>query len=131
MVIVDRLSKYTHFVPLSHPFIIIQVAQAYLDNVYKLNSTPTSIVSNREFFLSLFWSELFKFFGTELKMSLTYHPQIDGQIEVVNRRLETYLQCMARERPKNWSKWLFLAKWWYNTNFHLAIQSTPYKVVYG
>ena len=47
MLVVDMLSKYAHFVPLAHPFTAIQVAQAYLNNVYKLHGTPASIVSDR------------------------------------------------------------------------------------
>lgn len=64
-------------------------------------------------------------------MSNAYHPQTDGQIEVVNRCLETYLRCMTGEKPKEWALGLPLAKWWYNTNWHSAIGTTPYEVVYG
>ena len=104
MVVVDRLSKYAHFITLAHPFTALQVAQVYLDNVYKLHETPNSIVSDRDkTFISRFWSELFKLLGIELKMSSSYHQQIDGQIEVVNRSLETYLRCMTGERPKDWA----------------------------
>ena len=64
-------------------------------------------------------------------MSSAYHPEIDGQIEVVNRCLETYLRCMMGERPRKWALWLPLAEWWYNTNCHSAINTTLYEVVYG
>ena len=64
-------------------------------------------------------------------MSSAYHPQTDGQSEVVNKCLETCLRCMVGECPKDWIKWLPLAEWWYNTNFHCVIQTTPYHAVYG
>ena len=49
----------------------------------------------------------------------------------MNRSLKMYLRCMVGERPKDWSKWLSLAKWWYNTSFHSTIQTTPYQAMYG
>jgi len=132
LVIVDRLSKYAHFVSLSHPYTAMTVAQAYLDHAYKLHGAPESIVSDRDqIFMSTFWTELVKLLGTKLKPSIAYHPQTDGQTKVVNRSLETYLRCICGEQPKNWSKWLPLAKWWYNTSYHNAIHTTPYEIVYG
>ncbi|KAK9733289.1 hypothetical protein RND81_04G057600 [Saponaria officinalis] len=64
-------------------------------------------------------------------MSSAYHPQTDGQTEVVNRCLEGYLRCMTCERPKEWAKWIPLVEWWYNTNFQSSAQKTPYEIVYG
>lgn len=64
-------------------------------------------------------------------LSSAYHPATDGQTEVVNRYLETYLRCMCTGHEKDWSSWLPLAEWWYNTHFHTAIQITPYEIVYG
>lgn len=56
---------------------------------------------------------------------------MDGQTERVNQCLETYLWCSVHACPKNWYKWLFLAEYWYNTMFHLALGRTPYEVIYG
>lgn len=50
---------------------------------------------------------------------------------MVNKCLETYLRCMCSDQPSTWSKWLSLAEWWYNTNSHTSIRTTPYEVVYG
>lgn len=78
------------------------MAQAYLDNVFKLHSWPRSIVSDRDaIFLSQFWKGLFGLHGTEFLLSLAYHPETDGQTEVVNRGLETYLRCMCGDKPKD------------------------------
>jgi len=96
MVVVDRLSKAAHFIALAHPYSAMTVAQAYLDNVFKLHGCPSSIVSDRDaVFTSAFWREFFTLQGVELKMTMAYHPQRDGQTKVVNRCLETYLRCMC------------------------------------
>ncbi|KAJ6865748.1 hypothetical protein NC652_037308 [Populus alba x Populus x berolinensis] len=60
-------------------------------------------------FISLFWKELFKLQGIELKFSSAYHPQTDGQTEIVNKCVEQYLRCFSRDKPKEWSRWLPLA----------------------
>ncbi|KAL8089286.1 hypothetical protein AgCh_038908 [Apium graveolens] len=69
--------------------------------------------------------------GVQLKLSSAYHPQTDGKSEVLNRCLETYLRCMCYETPSQWAHWLPLAEFWYNTNFHSAIQKTPCEVLYN
>lgn len=64
MVVVDRLSKYSHFMALSHPFLALQVAQCYLDNVYKLHRFPKTVIFDRDkIFLSKFWMEFLKLQG--------------------------------------------------------------------
>jgi hypothetical protein len=89
MVVVDRLSKYAHFVPLKHPYTVVSVAKCFLNNVVKLHGMPLSIVSDREkIFISTFWKSLFKLHSTTLCCSSSYHLQSDNQTEVVNRTLE-------------------------------------------
>jgi hypothetical protein len=132
MVVVDRLSKYAHFCALQHPFTASTVAQIFKDQVFKLHDMPHSIVSDRDpTFTSNFWQELFKLQGTQLHLSTTYHPQNDGQIEVVNKGLETYLRCFASEKKNQWDQWLPLAEWWYNTSYHTTTCTTPFEAVYG
>lgn len=131
-VVVDRLSKFAHFLPLSHPYTATDVAQCFMDNIFKLHGMPQFIISDRDIiFLSTTWKEFFRVHGVDLNFSTAYHPQTDGQTEVTNKTLETYLRCMSAESPKSWSKWLPLAQWWYNTTFHSVIRSTPYEMVYG
>lgn len=113
---VDRLSKASHFIALKHPYTAASVAQAFLVNVFKLHGMPRSIVSDSDaVFVSEFWQGLFKLQGCSMNLSTAYYPQSDGQTEVVNRCLETYLRCMASDKPQLWSRWLSLAEYWYNT----------------
>ena len=132
MVVVDRFTKYAHFLNLTHPFDAPKVARLFLDHISKLHGLPQSIVSDRDkIFISQFWTELFTLQGVRLDMSIAYHPQTDGQTERVNQVLEMYLRCMSHLEPKRWSTWLSLAEWWYNTTHHTAIQMTPFEALYG
>ena len=75
LVVVDRLSKFAHFIPLKHPYIASTIAQVFMDNVVKQHGLPNSIVTDRDtIFLSHFWKELFKLYKVNLHLSTTYHP---------------------------------------------------------
>jgi len=131
-VVVDRLSKAAHFMTLFHPYSAKEVAQSFLDNVFKLHGFPHTITSDRDYvFVSQFWQELMAVQGVKIQLSTNYHPQTDGQTKVVNRFLGTYSRCMCAESPQNWVKWLSLAEWWYNTTYHTATKATPYEIMYG
>jgi hypothetical protein len=132
MVVVDHLSKYAHFCSLQHPFTTSNIAQIFMDQIFKLHGMPHSIVFYCDpAFTSNFWQEIFKIQGTQFHLNTAYHSQTDGQTEVVNKCLETYLRCFSSERQHQWAQWLPLAEWWYNTSYHIDMHMTPFEVVYG
>ncbi|KAK4393014.1 Transposon Ty3-G Gag-Pol polyprotein [Sesamum angolense] len=132
LVIVDRLTKYSHFLPLKHPYTASSIAKTFFDNIYKLHGLPVSIVTDRDrVFTSRLWKELFSMAGVSLDMSSAYHPQTDGQTERFNQCLENYLRCMCHQKPKKWAQWLTLAEFWFNTNFHTGLKTTPFQALYG
>lgn len=132
LVVVDKFSRFAHFIPLAHPFSAATVASAFMDNVFKLHGAPEQIISDRDrIFNSNFWQQLFTRTGTTLKMSSSYHPETDGQTERVNQCLEGYLRCFAHACPTKWVQWLTLAESWYNTSTHSALGRSPFEVLYN
>jgi transposase InsO family protein len=127
LIVVDRLSKYAHFIALKHPYTAHSIAQTFMDNIVKLHGLPNSIVTDRDtVFLSAFWKELFKLYKVNLQFSTAYHPQSDGQTERVNQYLEMYLRCVVHDSPTTWKTWLSLAELWYNSSLHTAIGCSPF-----
>lgn len=127
-VVVDRLTKYAHFLALSHPYAVEQVVEDFMDNIHKLHGMPNAIITDRDrIFTSGLFHKIFKAKKVQLRFSTAYHSQTDGQTERVNQCLESYLRNMTFQETKNCSPWLALAEWWYNTTYHTAIQMTPFK----
>jgi transposase InsO family protein len=132
LVIVDLFTKYANFLPLKHPYTALSVARLFHDQVYKHHGLPQSIVSDRDrVFLNHLWKELFRLDDVQLQMSIVYHPQSDGQSERVNQCLETFLCYFVHACPHQWSRWLSVAQFWYNSSPHSAIGMSPFQALYG
>lgn len=77
LVVIDRFSKYTHYIALAHPYTAPSVAKIFLDNIVKLHGKPLSIVTDRDLiFTNLFWKELFKLMGIDLVSPLHTIPKV-------------------------------------------------------
>jgi hypothetical protein len=132
LTVVDRFSKFAHFIPLGHPYTATSVARAFFNDIVRLHGLPESIVSDRDpIFTGHVWKDLFKFSGVSLKLSTTFHPQTDGQSEAVDKTISMYLRCMTGDRPRAWLDWLPWAEFCYNSSYHSALKATPFRVVYG
>ena len=130
--VIDRFSKYAHFVPLAHPYTAESVAQAFFTDIVRLHGIPQSIVSDRDsVFTSNFWTELMRLSGTKLQMTTAFHPQSDGQSESANKVIIMYLRCLTGDRPRDWLRWLPWAEYIFNTAFQSSLRDTTFRVVYG
>jgi hypothetical protein len=132
LTVVDRFSKYCHFIPLAHPYSAESVAQAFFTDIVRLHGVPQSMVSDRDsVFTSSFWRELMRLVGTKLHMTSAFHPQSDGQSESANRVIIMYLRCLTGDRPRQWLQWLPWAEYIFNTAYQTSLRDTPFRVVYG
>jgi hypothetical protein len=131
LTVVDRFSKYAHFIALGHPYTTTTVAHAFFDGIIRLHGFPTSIVSDGDpVFTGHVWRDLFQMVGIKLRMSTVFHPQTNGQSKVVNKVIAMYLHCVTGDRPCAWVDWLSWAEYCYNTSFHTTLRATPFEVVY-
>ena len=91
-VIMDRLTKLSHFIANSMTYPVEKMSRMYLQQVVRLHDVPVSIVSDHDSrFTSGFWKSLQAAIGTSLKLGSTFHPQTDGQTERVNQVMEDML----------------------------------------
>ncbi|GKA67764.1 putative reverse transcriptase domain-containing protein [Tanacetum coccineum] len=131
-VVVDRLTKSAHFLPIRKNYGISKLAEIFQQEIVRLHGTPTSIVSDRDpKFTSHFWKGLQKAWGTRLKFSTAFHPQTDGQSERTIQTLEDMLRACALEWTGSWDEYLCLVEFAYNNSWHASIKAAPFELLYG
>jgi hypothetical protein len=132
LVIVDRLTKVAHFLPVHTTDKAQKYAELYIDRIVCLHGLPWTIVSDRGAqFVARFWEQLQESLGTKLIRSSAYHPQTAGQTERVNEILEDMLRACAIDCGKNWDKHLSLAEFAYNNSYQSSLRMAPFEALYG
>lgn len=132
MIVVDKLTKRVHFIPCKNTDKAPDTAHRFFDNIVKLHGMPSTIVSDRDSkFTSLFWKALMSRFGTKLAMSTAYHPQTDGQSEVMVRTVKEMLRHYLSHTQKDWSELLPVLEFAYNNSVNATTGLTPFELDLG
>ncbi|GJV05985.1 putative reverse transcriptase domain-containing protein [Tanacetum coccineum] len=131
-VIVDRLTKSTHFLPMREDYKMKRLARLYLNEIVARHGVPISIISDRDSrFTSRFWQSMQEALGTRLDMSTTYHPQTDGQSERTIQTLEDILRACVLDFGESWDVHLPLVEFSYSNSYHSSVRCAPFEALYG
>jgi hypothetical protein len=131
-VVVDRLTKSAHFIPISINYSVAQLVKIYIHNIVKLHGVPSSIVSNSDpRFTSRFWKSLQEVWASQLRLSSAYHPQTDGQSERTIQSLEDLLRVCVFEQGGAWDSHLPLIEFTYNNSYHSSIGMASCEALFG
>ena len=132
LVIVDRLTKYAHFIPTKESIQAQDMAYLVLRTLLANHQMPREIVSDRgTLFTSTFWQTLLAKLGAKSKLSTSFHPQTDGQTERTNQTLEQYLRIFSNHPQDNWVELLPMAQFAYNSSKSSTTGKTPFYANYG
>ena len=131
-VVIDRLSKVAHFLPVRESITASQLAELYISRIVSLHGVPLEINSDRgSIFTSRFWESFQNAMGTHLSFSTAFHPQSSGQVERVNQILEDMLRACVISFGMNWEKCLPFAEFAYNNSYQSSLGKAPFEVLYG
>ena len=132
MVVVDKLTKAAHFIPVKSTHKTDDIAKIFMKEIFKLHGFPKAIVSDRDVkFTSNFWKGLFADLGTKLNFSTAYHPYIDGKTERVNTVLEDVLRMYVMKKPTKWEDYLHLVEFSYNNGQQESLGMSLDEALYG
>ena len=128
LVVVDRLTKMAHFIPITKKTTAERLVRLFRDNIWKLYGLPESIISNRGLqFAAGVMRELNAMLEIDSKLSTAFYPQIDGQTERMNQELEQYLQIFINHCLEQWLEWLGTAEFTYNNKVQTSTKVSLFR----
>ena len=123
MVVVDKLSKFSHFILVQYTYKIVQIANIFMKYIFKLHGLRKVVISYRDLkFTFSFWKDLFNGLGTQVHLSTAYHPQTDGKTERVHQVIEDILRMHVMQQPAKWEDYIHLVEFAYNNNYHTYLK---------
>lgn len=132
LVFMDRLGKSSVSIPCHKTTDARQMAQLFIEWIYRFGHTPETIISDRgPQFISSFWQEFCRIIGVKVKLSTAYHKQTDGQTEIMNRYIDQRLRPFVSYYQNNWSELIPIMDRVQATLPHASIGMTPYRLKYG
>lgn len=132
LVIVDKLTKYAYYIPYMESSNTKDLAYMFFKTVIAQHGLPTKLISDRDkLFTSNFWKCLMETMKVKQSLSTAFHPQSDGQTEILNQILEQYLRSYVNYQQNDWVEWLPLAQWAYNSSDIENIKMSPFRANYG
>ncbi|WVZ84666.1 hypothetical protein U9M48_031671 [Paspalum notatum var. saurae] len=119
-VVVDRLTKIAHFIPVNTTYSGAKLAELYISRIVCLHGVPKRIISDQgSQFTSRFWAQLYDSLDKKLRFSIAYHPQTEGQTERTNQILEDMLRACAIQYGNSWD------------NYQASLKKSPFEALYG
>lgn len=132
LVIIDRYTKFARYFPCLKTITAEQLADLFIDEIYRQYGTPDGITSDRgSVFTSQFWSSLCWSLKVTRRLSTAFHPQTDGQTERQNQTIEHYLRCYSTWQQDDWVQMLGNAEFSYNNSAHATTGVSPFFALYG
>ena len=132
LVVVDRYTKMAQFIPTTTDIAAPEFAALFHQNIELKYGSPKGIVSDRDTRItSKFWAEVCVYSLIKRRISTAFHPQTDGQTEILNRILENYLRAYTSLEQMNWAKLLPSAEFAYNNSRSSSTKITPFMALYG
>jgi len=131
-VLICKLTKYAFFIPCNVTLTEKKAAQLFFDKIVTHVGLPKQIISDRDTrWRNIFWKEVCEAMGSKRALTTAYHPQADGQTEILNQTIEVAIRAFINLNKDNWAPLLPYLAFAYNNTPHTATKFTPSYLLYG
>jgi hypothetical protein len=131
-VIICRMTSMVHLILVHTQMMAFKLPWIYRHEIVHLHGLPSSIVSDRDSkFILKWWQELHKILGTRLLMSMSFHPQVDGQTEHANRNVGQIFRTVVHADQRDWYDRIDLMEFTINASISETTRYAPFELNRG